>query len=56
MKLVMILFLAPVLFGMTRAAVITKTVEYKDGPTTLEGFVAYDDSFQGRRPGVLVVH
>lgn len=34
----------------------TQTVEYKDGDTTLEGYLAYDDSFQGKRPGILVVH
>ena len=40
----------------TRAAIHTETVEYKQGDTTLEGFVAYDDAIQGARPGVLVVH
>ena len=39
-----------------RAAIHTETVEYKQGDTTLEGFVAYDDAIQGKRPGVLVVH
>jgi dienelactone hydrolase len=40
----------------TQAAVHTETVEYKQGDTTLEGFLAYDDSISGKRPGVLVVH
>ncbi|HEX5400634.1 MAG TPA: dienelactone hydrolase family protein [Verrucomicrobiae bacterium] len=40
----------------TRAAVHTETVEYKQGDTTLEGFLAYDDAITGPRPGVLVVH
>ena len=39
-----------------RAAIHTETVEYKQGDATLEGFVAYDDAIQGKRPGVLVVH
>jgi dienelactone hydrolase len=39
-----------------QAALQTKTVEYKQGDTTLEGFVAYDDAIKGLRPGVLVVH
>jgi dienelactone hydrolase len=39
-----------------RAAIQTKTVEYKQGNTTLEGFVAWDDAIPGVRPGVLVVH
>ncbi|MCC6758407.1 MAG: dienelactone hydrolase family protein [Candidatus Omnitrophica bacterium] len=38
------------------AAVQTKTFEYKDGDTVLEGYVAYDDAVAGKRPGVLVVH
>jgi dienelactone hydrolase len=42
--------------GTVRAAIHTETVEYKQGGTTLEGFVAYDDAIKGARPGVLVVH
>lgn len=38
------------------AEVKTETVEYKDGNTTLEGYLAYDSSYAGRRPAVLVVH
>src|SRR5471032_8808 len=40
----------------SRAAIHTETVEYKQGDATLEGFLAYDDSISGKRPGVLVVH
>src|SRR5690348_18364167 len=39
-----------------QAAIHTETVEYKQGDTTLEGFLAYDDAISGERPGVLVVH
>jgi len=39
-----------------QAEVRTKVVEYKEGETTLEGYVAYDDSIQGKRPAVLIVH
>lgn len=38
------------------AAVKTEVVEYRDGDTVLEGFVAYDDAKAGKVPGVLVVH
>jgi len=38
------------------AEVRSKTVQYRDGNTVLEGYLAYDDSTQGKRPGVLVVH
>ena len=53
---------AAVMFGLAlgagdvMAAVKTKTIEYKDGDTTLKGMLAWDDSVSGKRPGVLVVH
>ena len=40
----------------TQGAIHTETIDYKQGDTTLEGFLAYDDSISGKRPGVLVVH
>lgn len=42
--------------GQAAAAIKTELVEYKDGDTVLEGFVAYDDAKAGPLPGVLVVH
>lgn len=39
-----------------RAEVVFKTVEYKEGSTTLEGLSVHDDATQGKRPGILVVH
>lgn len=38
------------------AKIVTQAVEYKQGDTTLEGFLAYDDAIAGKRPGVLIVH
>jgi len=38
------------------AAVQTKVVEYKQGDQVLEGYLAWDDTATGPRPGVLVVH
>ena len=38
------------------AAIKTKTIEYKQGNTVLEGYLAYDDAIKVKRPGVLVVH
>lgn len=37
------------------AAVVGKDVEYRAGHTTMKGFLAYDDTAKGKRPGVLVV-
>jgi dienelactone hydrolase len=39
-----------------RAELKTQTVDYKQGDTPLEGYLAYDDQFTGQRPGILVVH
>lgn len=38
------------------AAVKTKEIEYKQGDTTLQGYLAWNDSAKGKVPGVLVVH
>lgn len=34
----------------------TRLIEYGDGDTAFEGMLAWDDSFSGPRPGVLVAH
>src|ERR1700704_906409 len=34
----------------------TTDIEYRDGALTCRGFLAYDETKTGRRPGVLVVH
>jgi len=39
-----------------RAEIVTRTVEYKQGDTVLEGYLAYDSAGPAQRPGVLVVH
>jgi dienelactone hydrolase len=56
MKKLIHTFLALACAGTVRAAIHTETVEYKQGDTALEGFVAYDDAIKGPRPGVLIVH
>jgi len=56
MKKFIPLFLALVGALSVHAKIVTQSVEYKQGDTTLEGYLAYDDSFTGKRPGVLVVH
>ena len=40
----------------TNANVKTREIEYRQGETVLQGFVAWDDAARGRKPGVLVVH
>ena len=50
------LFLALMGTLSVHAKIITQIVEYTQGDATLEGYLAYDDSFSGKRPGVLVAH
>lgn len=38
------------------ASVVTKAVDYQADGKEMKGYLAYDDSIKGRRPGVLVVH
>src|SRR5687768_1886492 len=42
--------------AIANSAIVTKRVEYKQGDAVLEGFLAYDDSKTGARPGVMIVH
>jgi dienelactone hydrolase len=56
MKKILSATMATICAASVHAAIQTKIVEYKQGDTLLEGFVAYDDAIKGTRPGVLVVH
>lgn len=55
-RTVIAVLLAGLALGAAQAKVVTQTVDYKDGGTVLEGYLAYDDSVTGKRPGILVVH
>jgi dienelactone hydrolase len=39
-----------------QAAIKEEAVTYRDGETTMKGFVVYDDAAQGKRPGLVMVH
>jgi dienelactone hydrolase len=41
---------------MAHAAVKGQMIEYKQDGVTMEGYLAYDDTITGKRPGILVVH
>jgi dienelactone hydrolase len=45
------LFAAP-----ARAEIKTQWVDYSQGGTALQGYLAYDDAVTGKRPGVLLLH
>jgi len=53
----LVLAIAFALVGVSaHAAIVTKTIEYKSGGKTFEGYLAYDDSTTEAKPGVLVTH
>jgi len=58
MKNLWIITLAGSLFASlaVSAAIRTETVEYREGDTVLEGYLAWDDSIAGKQPAVVVVH
>jgi dienelactone hydrolase len=39
-----------------RAEIKTQWIDYTQGGTTLQGYLAYDDSIAGKRPAVLLAH
>ena len=41
---------------VAQAAVVTKTVSYRQGGVNLQGYLAFDNQLKGKRPGVLIVH
>lgn len=56
MKTLSAFVLAASLVSGADAALVEKTVIYKQGDTELEGFHVYDDAVPGKRPAVLVIH
>ena len=55
-RLVLMLLMVTVLGTTVQAKVLKKAVSYQHEGLQLEGYLAYDDSIEGRRPAVLVVH
>jgi len=53
---VMLLLMFVSFTNQAYSKVVGETVEYKSDGTALKGYIAYDDSIKGKRPGVLVVH
>jgi dienelactone hydrolase len=48
--------LLALLCSQSAGEIISKSIEYEHNGTTLEGYLAYDDSLKGASPGILVVH
>jgi dienelactone hydrolase len=55
-KKLLILFLLIGITSTANAGVHTQIVQYESGGVQLTGFLAFDDSIKGKRPGILVVH
>ncbi len=51
-----LVFLFQAFAATAQAEIQTSEIDYKVDGAALKGFLAYDDSVKGKRPGVLVVH
>src|SRR5580765_957996 len=56
MKMILIALLTVGCASLVRAEIKKQTVEYKQGATVLEGYLAYDHATKAPRPAVLIVH
>ncbi len=57
MKTISLFFLSSLILGSTaKAEIHTEFIEYKQGDTVLEGYLAYDAKLAAKRPGILIVH
>ena len=56
MQRLMLLMVLCLSVSLAWAGLKTEEVEYRAGDTVMTGYLAYDDSIKGERPGVLVVH
>ena len=55
-RVAILVFLLVIIVDRADAKVQSKTIEYNDGNVALEGYLAWDDAIEGKRPAVLVVH
>src|SRR5690348_18141557 len=57
MRMIMVAALCAIaMVAKANAAIKEEPVTYKDGETTMKGFVVYDDAITAKRPGVIMVH
>jgi dienelactone hydrolase len=53
----LLLLLCAALFAApAQAEIKTRWIDYSQGGTSLQGYLAYDDAVAGKRPGVLLLH
>ena len=56
MKYLLSLIALSVLSSQVFSKLHVETIKYQDGKTSLQGYLYWEDSFEGKRPGVMVVH
>lgn len=56
MKKILMILAVLFLSVNAEASIKTKIIEYKQGDTILEGFLAWNDDKSAQRPGILIVH
>ncbi|MDH5764075.1 MAG: dienelactone hydrolase family protein [Nitrospinota bacterium] len=56
MRILLSFFLIFSVAVTAQAGIQTQEIDYSSGGAKLKGYLAWDDSIQGKRPGVLVVH
>ncbi len=56
MKLIIFLTIMLCITPIVRGEMMTEIITYNHGEVELEGFMAWDDSDSGKRPGILVIH
>lgn len=56
MKYLITLCFLLVSYGQAFAAMHADPVNYKDGDVTLKGVLYWEDTYEGKRPGILVLH
>ena len=56
MKFVLLITIFLLCIMNSYAKIHTELIDYKDGDVQLQGYLAYDDSNQDKRPGIIVVH
>lgn len=56
MRAIGVIFILMMVVTSARAEIRGEPVDYKAGDVTMKGYMAYDDSITGKRPGILVVH
>ena len=55
-RIVLVAIFLAVFISPVAAALVTEDIQYGLGGQVFKGHVAYDDSIEGKRPGILVVH